>query len=244
MSKLFYESGHGDRLIDESCYPGEIEDFLREEENILNSLLPAMGLLIEVGCMHGRYLDWAIAKGISYLGIDVVPRYIEEGKARLRSLGLLDSSYRLCLGDARELASVMDQEQFAIAPGRSLMLFPFNSFGNMVEHERVIQSLARAERPFFISSYETDAFAIACRKKYYEGCGYSKVQAQSDDQGVRFSSPEGLETVAYHKDYLLKLLRRTGITAQSFRFGMIGRGYIGGQLSCLLYFEFEEVASE
>jgi len=33
MSQLFYESGRGDRLIDESCYPDEIVDFLCQEEH-------------------------------------------------------------------------------------------------------------------------------------------------------------------------------------------------------------------
>jgi hypothetical protein len=28
MSQLFFESGRGDRLIDESCYPHAIVDFL------------------------------------------------------------------------------------------------------------------------------------------------------------------------------------------------------------------------
>jgi hypothetical protein len=37
-------------------------------------------VLVEIGCMHGRALDWSLAHGKRYVGIDITPRYIKEVK--------------------------------------------------------------------------------------------------------------------------------------------------------------------
>jgi len=61
-TKDFYEDGRGNPLIDPLFFPPEVEDFLKKEELILLSIKDSLDLLIEVGCMQGRYLDWAVAE--------------------------------------------------------------------------------------------------------------------------------------------------------------------------------------
>jgi hypothetical protein len=222
----FYDSGQGDRLVDASCYPLEIVHFLHEEQRLLNLLADSIDLLVEVGCMEGRYLDWAFANDKMYLGIDIVQRYIEAGKTRLKTGRFPAFSYRMRIGDAEEISTLLKAEGFEYSNTRALLFFPFNSFGNMSSAERVIENLADANLPFVISTYGTSTDANACRHTYYKSCEYKDITMNANDDGVRFFSPDGLNTIAYSSTYMQVLFNRYKLTVQRLPFSCIGIAYM------------------
>jgi hypothetical protein len=211
-SNKLYESGLGDRLADQAYHPKHITKFLHEELRIMNSIEGSKDLLIEVGCMHGLYLDWAIAHKKYYIGIDIVERYIETGRRTVARLGLSNDIYQFIVGDAEDLADVISQQQVPVAHDRCLLFFPFNSFGNMQDAERVITSLKRCEMPFYISSYQTTQFATDCRHEYYTLCGYKDVHYFPTEKGICFLSSDGLHSMAYYPGYLKSLCEVHGLT--------------------------------
>lgn len=208
MSKAedFYISGQGDRLIDPLFYPKAISIFLKDEQKLLKSLISSFDLLIEVGCMHGRYLCWAVKYKKHYLGIDVVRRYITVGIQRISELRLSKDRYRFVRGGAEQIAALVKLDDRKINPENCVAFFPFNSFGNIPKPEPVVRSLKESGLPFLISSYRTSQKAMECRQGYYRNCGYRKIRRIVNKKGVRFISLDGLSTIAYSPFFFKRVI--------------------------------------
>jgi hypothetical protein len=223
----FYSSGNGDRLVDPTRYPDEITDFLREEEKLLTSMASQFEMLIEVGCMDGRHLGWAIAQQKNYLGIDIVERYIQQGRQKIAQLGLPPQQFRMEIYDASKLHETPYQEGWPQDNPSALALFPFNSFGNMDDPTGVISSLSTAKIPFLISSYLTDEDTNKIRLQYYKNCGYENMECKTDEMGVRYLSNDGLDTIAYYRDYLIRTFEEHGVSIKPIQFSSVGIAYKG-----------------
>ena len=115
----FYGTGAGDRLVDESRYPPAIRRFLTGEKIVLASAIGDGSILVEAGCMSGRYLPWAVEHGLDYLGIDIVTRYVEAGREAVRRSGLSPDRYRFLSLPAEALVDLSIPE-----PSRALVFFP------------------------------------------------------------------------------------------------------------------------
>ena len=224
--KDFYGNGQGDRLIDPLFYPKSINLFLEDEEKLLKLLAPFFDLLIEVGCMHGRYLCWAIRRKKYYIGIDVVERYIFAGKQRLGELKTPSDQCSFILGNAEDIADIIHPNDLGVDVGRCLAFFPFNSFGNMPNPKPVVKSLAQSGLPFCVSSYRISQKATACRMKYYRNCGYGRIKTLRGRNGVRFSSLDGLNTIAYDPTFLGGVFASNNVDARSMPFSQIGMAYL------------------
>ena len=219
----FYASGPGDHLVESSFFPKEIVLFLEKEKEIVQEALRASGLLFEVGCMEGRYLDVALSEGKKYFGIDLVERYVKKGNEVLSKKGLPTSDFVIQQADASSIDEVFSKNNL----DRALVIFPFNSFGNMVNKDDVIASLARTRKPFLIFTYNTDALSNDARLQYYKNCGYKNIRYEENDEGVRFFSDEGLNTIAYKEDYIKNEFKKMGIDIEGVRFSNIGIVYQG-----------------
>ena len=224
MAKIkdFYESGKGDRLIDPLLFPEEIKQFLVGEKRILEALRGLFDLLVEVGSMYGRYLKWAVENSKCYLGIDIVQRYIKDGKRIVAKLQLDPDKYRFMLGGAEKITDLVKPSEWNIAPDKCLLFFPFNSFGNMENPVVVIKSIKKSGLPFLISTYGTSQEINAYREQYYRNCGYAEILCVQDEKGVRFTSPDGLSSIAYHPNYLRGLFVSNGLRATVISFSKIG----------------------
>lgn len=221
----FYGSGLGDRLIDESLFPLEIKKFLIEEERLLNQSKSSFNSLIEVGCMHGRYLQWAIEHVQNYIGVDIVPSYIDAGHRRLKEYFYESLRCNFILGSAENIDTLLNWKMLGINQHKALLLFPFNSFGNMQNYLSVIRSIKRSGVPFFISTYSTTPKATLCRRRYYEACSYKNLEKIENKRGVAFISDDGLCTIAYHQDFLLKLFKKEDMRTNIINFAGIGTIY-------------------
>lgn len=221
----FYAGGAGDLLIDDSRYPPVIEDFLRAERALLDSLAGEFDFLVEVGCMHGRHLDWAATRGKRYLGLDVVPRYVETGRKEAERRGLSPVDYRFILGPAERAHEFLRRQR--VPPQRALLFFPFNSIGNMEEAGPVIAAISVSGARFLVSSYRVTARASQGRLEYYERCGYRDIEEVRDSKAVWFLSPDGLRTAAWRPRYVRELCARKGIPVRFNPFSEIGLAYLG-----------------
>jgi len=235
----FYESGLGDRLIDPLFFPESIKDFLDSEQQLLESLKRSIDLLIEVGCMQGRYLEWAIEHKKHYLGLDVVRRYINNGIQRVNNLGSSICNYKFVLGGAEKIASLVKPKDWEVKPKRCLLLFPFNSFGNIPDPKPTVRSLAKSNLPFLISSYQTSKKATACRERYYRNCGYRKLRMVKNKNSVCFVSPDGLHSIAYHPRYLQDLFMTNGIRAKAIPFSRMGMLYASVEIATIIIKQFK-----
>ena len=228
----FYIHGLGDQLANPACHPAGITAFLEEEQRIVSLIQHSFDQLIEVGCMNGRYLDWAIDHEKSYLGVDIVKQYIEEGRQTVIRRMLSSQTYQFVLGDAEEIDYVVLDDHLQAKRDRCLLLFPFNSFGNMEHVEKVLAALRHINLPFFISSYQTTDYALACRHEYFKRCGYQDIEVSSTEQGILFTSSDGLHSLAYYPEYLLKLFREHDLAVTATLSSRINVTYTTRTLLC------------
>ncbi len=213
-----YETGDGDCLIVEDNYPDEIKIFLKEEKKFLESKLP-FPHLIEVGCMHGRYLDWCAQHNIQYTGVDVVDRYIKMGEKRLKSAPYNTGLFRFVKMDACEVRKISIEPQ-------SIMLFPFNSFGNMLFPADVARSVIDSGCSFVICSYKTDDYSLKIRSDYYKSSGFSDLVVKTNKMGVTFVSPsKGLNSVAFSPSYIHTVFSKLARPVRQTPIGNIGIAY-------------------
>jgi hypothetical protein len=211
----FYGTGPGDRLVDESKYPPAIRLFLTGEKMVLASTIGDASILVEAGCMSGRYLPWAVEHDLDYLGIDIVTRYVEAGREAVRRSGLSPDRYRFLSLPAEALVDL----SFSDA-SRALVFFPFNSFGNASRPEAVAVCLQHMGAPFLISTYATSEAATLSRLRYYEATGMQEVRCSRSQIGVTFESTDGLYSTAYSQRQMRRFFPATRLRATSF--GEIG----------------------
>lgn len=230
----FYRNGYGDRFIDPSLFNEEVAAFLCAEEQILNTLSCAIHGLVEVGCMHGRYLEWAILNRKRYFGLDMVERYIIKGRKSVHKRGLSSVDYRFILGSMEQLPAIVDDPDVSAHPDKYVMLFPFNSFGNMDHPEGVIQSMQSLKLHFVVSSYQVTAHATNARTDYYAKCGYQNLQVMADPHKVVVTSAEGLRSYAFNPTYLMRQFGRHGISVLLMPFANIGMACLSAGLGDLL----------
>lgn len=221
----FYESGRGDRLIDPRFFPESIKRFLAGENKLLDGKTPFVDLLVEIGCMHGRYLEWAVQRQKRYIGLDIVQRYLEAGRNAVTKRALPGEMYRFILGGAEDVSKLVHPSEYGVPAERCLLWFPFNSFGNTKDPLLVLHELKRAGLPFLISSYQTTAEATVSREQYYRACGYRNIRIVEDSNGVCFRSSDGLRSMAYHPQHLQHLGAFCGLQITKKPFSQIGVVY-------------------
>ncbi|MFF4934996.1 hypothetical protein ACFY2H_40010 [Streptomyces griseofuscus] len=228
MSHQFYGSGLGDRLVDDTLLPARIRLFLLQEERLLLEIFREFDSLVEIGSMHGLHLEFAARNAKLYLGLDVVERYVTEGNNRVAALGLSADDYLFLPRGVEELGEIT-------VPGKRPLAFaPFNCLGNIADMSGALNGLAAGGLPFLLSSYRTDPLATRCREEYYAACGYNEIQAHRNALGVRFTSADGLDTVAYEPDYLIARFADAGIETEVVPFGDIGTAYVSSDIAPLI----------
>lgn len=227
--RSFFEKGGGDRLMDPAFHPPAITEFLLEERQMLSAIIDSVDMLVEVGCMDGRNLDWALSHGKRYIGVDLNHRQIDAAQRTVTERGLLDR-VQFVAGDARHIDRVIRPLMGEVSPSRALLFFPFNSFGLIPGPTRALRSIQASGLHFYISSYQVTAVATACRASYYQRCGYGSLSVSEDERGVWFTSSEGLRSVAYYPPYLLGLCSAAGLAASPTTWGKINQAYASPEL--------------
>lgn len=222
---MFYGTEKGNRLVDENNYPDSIKVFLKEENKILISSILKHDVIIEVGCMEARNMEHAINNGKKYIGIDIVDQYIKIANEIVQKRKLENTCEFICL-DAEKLDDILKESRLLKASKSPLFFFPFNSFGNMENYLKVLESISRIKNAdFILFSYNTDERATNERFEYYNNCNYENLSINKEKNGVRFISANGLNSMAYNKNFLQEVINQTKVDLEIKEFAEIGIAY-------------------
>lgn len=222
---MFYGADDGNRLVDENNYPESIKEYLKIEKDILISNIQSHDVIIEVGCMEARNLEQAIKNNKKYIGIDIVPEYIEIANKIVEERKLTSTCEFLCI-DAERLDDVIEKSRLLKISNKPLFFFPFNSFGNMNNIENVIQSIQNIKgADFILFTYQTDDKSTNERFKYYNNCNYNNLKVSNEKNGIRFTADNGLNSMAYNEDFLKGFIKESGLDLEFKTFADIGIAY-------------------
>lgn len=224
----FYRSA-GQKLVVTDYYPSAIRDHLAAEEKLAVELLGGgqYTAVIEVGCMHGcLHFAALLQAGVRYLGIDIVPESISAFREHLRTRRDPTDLAEARVFDVSELSLVKPD----FTGSRVLVVFPFNSFGNLERPAVALAEVAKCGYDLLILTYRTDEASSVVRAEYYQRCGYTGIQRVVSDRGTCFQSAEGLCTWAYNQTWLIEQLRTAGFTCEDYSLASVGVGYLGRQL--------------
>lgn len=222
---MFYGADVGNRLVDENNYPDSIKNYLEREKNILINSMGEHDIIIEVGCMEARNMEHAIKNNKKYIGIDIVPKYIEIANRIVKQRKLTSTCEFLCI-DAEKLDRILQESALLKGSEKPLFFFPFNSFGNMNNFDNVIRSISKIKNSdFIIFTYQTDEKSTNERFKYYNNCNYDNLRCIKEANGVRFIADNGLNSMAYNEDFLQNIIKKCGLQLKVKNFADIGIAY-------------------
>jgi len=227
-SRDFYQTSAGDHLVEAAYYPAQVVSFLEAESLFVAQLLDKCSLLIEVGSMWGRYLEFALQLKKSYIGVDVVPRYIRILQRRVEKIDIAGRIHMGYVCNVPQQEALYNLARPFCVEHRVLLVFPFNSIGNMLRLRNVarqLASLARCGASLCISTYRTSQYASAARRRYYENCSYRNVVSRKLRRGTLFRSAEGLRSMAYTADYIVRTFRGVGVEMKVMPLARIGAAY-------------------
>jgi hypothetical protein len=216
----------GLKLTNPSNYPEEIVSFLNSSRALYAAIIEGgYSTVIEAGCMDIGFVFEACVKcGVSYLGIDVVAKLVEDLEERIatRHTSSRIIAKAICQ-DISNVYSIVSENHIT----NGIVIFPFNSFGNLSNPVSAIKAAAQSVLDIAIFTYGTDNASSQIRRQYYNNCNYSQLFMKKDAKGIFFSSKEGLYSYAYSKAFLNELLFEFGYKIKTSKFARIGRLYIG-----------------
>ena len=145
-------SRYGGAMQDTSLFTPAIGDYLAAEMVFVEQVMRERGLnhLLEIGSGPGRYRQWANERGLHYDGIDFVRDLVH--KAEPYGGGPLRSHVHYASAD--DLDRLFEREALHAADYKTLVLFPFNCFGNIAKNAKVIRHLATLELTAVVSTYQ------------------------------------------------------------------------------------------
>jgi hypothetical protein len=201
----FYGERKGWKMFDSRSLTPEIRSYLNNETEFLGGIMARnYDTLVEVGCGYGRYLEWALNRSYSYVGIDIVPWLVDLGQLRIEAARRkhAGADCKILLHPAEEIASLVRDLSLRLRDKKPLIFFPFNCLGNVSSFEAVLDSIQEAALPVVVSTFKTDALSTKIRKDYYRNCGFEQLNSRIMRQGLLMVSAEGFHAMAYHGDWL------------------------------------------
>ena len=223
-----YHESQGRNLLNPEKYPEEVKAYLQKEKQILSQLKPHFKVLVEVGCFDGTYLQFCHRHRKKYIGIDINLEYLEEGKHKADFFNTPTQEYEFHNLNAQNLHEIKSASQlFQSTPKEEiLVMFPFNCLGNIPNVQSVIDSLNTLGLAYFISNFNTTNEATKVREQYYGNCDYDTIIKRVDNDGVRFTSIDGLNSVAYDLNFLITKFIHTNTNTQMIHINGIGIGLL------------------
>ncbi|MBP7708668.1 class I SAM-dependent methyltransferase [Candidatus Pacearchaeota archaeon] len=202
--KQFYSALGGEELVDPTKFIPEIVDYLQKEREMILRIIRRENYagIMEVGCMDGRNMDIAAEAGVSYVGIDIVKRFIDNARINLRQINL-NGVVAEC--DVKNLSPVRDFLSL-----RHLAFFPFNSFGNIDDPERALESVRENNLDSLILTYKTDERSSNVRRDYLVNNSMKNLRKRVTKKGIVFQSPRGLSSYAYNFETMSRMASNAG----------------------------------
>lgn len=218
-----YESIAGDKLVDQSLMPNCIRLMLEAETQLLDRLSSQCEVLIELGCMYGRHLDWAAMKEKDYIGVDTSQRYFEIFKSR--QLLLPQSQMKAEFVHSSALDAISRLKCVKRLRESALFFFPFNSFGNMSNPKSIFRELTLNKLSFLISTFGVDNEATSCRTEYYLKSGITELSIKRLEERVIVTS-RGFRSIAYDDSFFAFMSHKNRSSITSVQLGKVGKAFV------------------
>lgn len=216
----FYR-GTGRALMDHRNFPLAIGRHLEDERAVLRGVVCRGGYTaaVEVGCADGgMHVNTLLELRLAYVGIDVVPEFVSKLSRRLKASNARPAPSARVL-DACRLSRLAP----ALRHHKALVVFSFNSFGNLADPHAVLAETAALRSDALILTYRTGACSSRTRGDYYARCHLERMRQITDSRGVVFQSVDGLCSYAYRPQWVRSLVRGHGFTCIAEDFGVLGR---------------------
>lgn len=215
-----YNSEIGDELINPRNYNKDIALYLKEEKALMTRILNKAETVIEAGCMHGHNCLFLNSLDINYIGIDIVDRYINMAKNKFKDTPKVMFVY----DDITNLKNILFE--LKITPtDKLIVLFPFNSFGNLETSESTLIKLLEGGFNIAIFTYKIDNFTNSIRSDYYKKSGFKDLQLKINRTGACFFSANGLNSYAFTIDWINEIAQKTNKHFTATTFSRIGVMY-------------------
>lgn len=215
-------------LLDPANYPPEIRVHLQQEAQLFQTIVRehSYEAIVEVGCANGQFLmNIAIELGLHYIGIDFVSEACDRALEKIRELQPSDISMATVVcGDICNPSTLTMCRPF-LEGLKTLVTFPFNSFGNISAPLYVVRTIAYHRYDLLIFTYSTGDNATRARARYYGNCGLEGLICEENELGVLFRSLDSFHSYAYHSQVVSNWLWQSGYQVTQVPYGPIGIAY-------------------
>jgi len=213
----------GNKLLNINNFPLEITNYLYSERTLIGQIINDYDLIVEIGCFDATYLPLVYEKRKKYLGIDIFKKNIEEANRRAQFKYIPSEYYELLELNAEELFGIEEKSVLfnSNINKKKLIIFPFNVIGNIKKIDSLISSVRNLSADILVSTFQTNDYANYWRQKYYEKC-CANILMHIEEDGVRFTSLGGLNSIAYNLNWFIEKFNYSGAGNDFFYFGNIG----------------------
>ncbi len=215
----FYHSDIAYKLTDPLSFTTDINTYLKQERELLLSLVGSFHTIIEAGCTRGHYTQLITSIEKDYIGIDIAARQIADAKHIYKD----NKRAAFLCDDIQNIGEVFIKNRIPIEG--SMLFFPFNCFGNLKEAAGVLAQVVALQIPFVIFTYANNSKSSIARSKYYQASGFDNLVPISEKGGTLFTHQSGLHTIAYNESWFKEIFYLMQIKYRCIPFGDIGKAY-------------------
>jgi hypothetical protein len=223
-SESIYFSRVGKNILNPTNYPKEVKEYLNDEYEFIKTLMYNFNGLIEIGCFDATYALLCSSLSKHYIGIDIVPEYIEEANHKLNFWSLDNDKFEVLNLDAHSISELpLKSNIYKNLPSKEwLIFFPFNCLGNLPNPTKVIEGLKTLKSNSFISTFNVSKKSTEVRKEYYSNCEIINLKIKALAEGIRFTSSEKFSSIAYTNTWIFKHLSGLCENTSYFNLGSVG----------------------
>jgi hypothetical protein len=218
----FYSSLSGNEILNNENFPPDIVDYLEGEYAAFHQLLTHRHLefdaLLEIGCGNARNIELARSFALQYFGIDFIEQVVKTASRKLKNNKWMGKIECLSVLDLHQSTTPISNNL------RTLCLFPFNVFGNILDPLRVLKIMRDLKYAMLISTYRHVANQDAIMQ-YYTACGLTHIEVKAQKYGTLISSREGFHSTIYQTEYIQHLSNQCGFKIEITNFNKLGTLY-------------------
>jgi hypothetical protein len=201
-AEQFYHTPIGEKIMDPTTHSVGIRSFLKEEHRFVMQLLSNYDCLFEIGCSASERALVVAAMGCKFYGIDINHMYISKSRQHFQEWDIEKvADVRVFSANSLNIRNL----PFEIRK-KTLILFPFNLMGNLVDFHIVLENMVEIGSDFCFSTYKIQKYVQESREQYYRSCGCQQLRYTTTPIGDLFDSGEGLHSAAFRLGYLMELL--------------------------------------
>lgn len=197
-NQFFYsERGGSDTIMNPQHYSDQVEFFLEQERECLESLLRCRNYkcVVEIGCHDGRNSKWLSDLCDRYAGIDLN----ESAISRANYLNNNTDRVRFYCRKADDSNFI---DEYKSLSGNKIIYLPFNIVGNFVDPRSLIENYLASGFDVVMSLFNNNIETTLGRYLYYRKCfgSESVIEISESHGGVLFVVNKSFRSMAFSRN--------------------------------------------